>query len=118
MLYRNFLEVINIKKKLTIYTIIFILSSVTFLNTHIFYNDKEKAIYNYIKSKQGTFIANCIRLKSQSTANIHNPEVKRYGEWYNVYGAKGFTGKHEVLYIAVKPDEKNVYKVTTVKTEP
>ena len=107
------------KKKLTIYTIIFIiLATVTFLNTHIFYNDKEKAVYNYIKSEQGTFIANCLRLKYQSTDNIDNPEVKSYGEWYNVYDAKGFTGKYEVLYIAVKPDEKNVYKVTTVKTEP
>ena len=107
------------KKKLTIYTIIFIIfSTVIFLNRHFFYNDKEKAIYNYIKSKQGTFSANCIRLKYQSTDNIDNLEVKSYGEWYDVYGAKGFTEKYEVLYIAIKPDEKNVYKVTTVKTEP
>ncbi|MGH4121216.1 hypothetical protein [Clostridium sp.] len=107
------------KKKLAIYTIIFIiLSTGTFLNIHILYNDKEKAIYNYINSKVGTFIANSIRLKYQSTDNIVNPVIKSYGEWYDVYGAKGFTGKYKVLYIAVKADEKNVYKVTTVKTDP
>jgi len=107
------------KKKSTFYTIILIVFlTVTFLNTHIFYNDKEKAVYNYIKSDQGTFIANCIRLKYQSTDNSDNLEVKSYGEWYKVYGANGFTGKYEVLYVAVKPDEKKVYKVTTVKTEP
>ncbi|MBU3098505.1 MULTISPECIES: hypothetical protein [Clostridium] len=72
------------------------------MNRHIFYNDKEKAIYNYMNSKQGTFIANCIRLKYQSTDNIVNPLIKSYGEWYDVYGAKGFIGKYEVLYIAVK----------------
>ena len=110
------------KKKVAIYTVIFIVysifSTITFLNRHIFYNDKEKSIYNYIKSNQGTSIANCIRLKYESTDKIYNPEVKSYGEWYDVYGSKGFTGKYEVLYIAAKPDEKNVYKVTTVKTEP
>lgn len=56
-----------------------------------------------MNSKQGTFIANCIRLKCQSTDNIVNPLIKSYWEWYDVYGAKGFTAK---------------YKVTTVKTEP
>lgn len=107
------------KKKLTIYILIFIiLSTVTFFNTHIFYNDKQKSIYNYIKFEQGTFTANCIILNDKSTDNIDNPELKSYGEWYEVYGARGLTGKYEVLYIAVKPDEKNVYKVTTVKTNP
>lgn len=102
------------KKKLVKYAIIIfiILAPLTFFNTHIFYNDKQKVIYNYIKLEQGTFIANCIRLNYKPTDNIENPELKGYGEWYEVHGAK------EVLYIAVKPDENNIYKITTVKTNP
>ncbi|MCB2354240.1 hypothetical protein [Clostridium estertheticum] len=57
-----------------------------------------------MKSKQGTFIANCIRLKYKSTDNIVNPLIKSYGQWYDVYGDKGFTEKYEVLYIAVKAE--------------
>ena len=59
------------------------------ININYVYDEKEKAIYNYIKLKTSTLSANCTILRYKPTDNIDNPVVKSYGEWYDVYEYEG-----------------------------